>query len=274
MKNPGFLTTLSFFMFSAVLLTSRSGRLALFHNLEHFMTLSRREMLRNSALLGAAAAVAPGLLRAQSAASTVRLPDLPYAFDALEPAIDAATMRIHHGRHHAGYVGKYNDAVARLPNAGTLEQVIGALPDVPADLQATLRNNGGGVWNHSLFWESMAPPGRSEGPTGDLAAQLAADFGSVAAFKESFSRAAATRFGSGWAWLILRPNGKLAVTSTPNQDNPLMKGLVPDTELGTPLLGLDVWEHAYYLHYQNRRGDYISNWWKVVNWQAVADRLG
>jgi Fe-Mn family superoxide dismutase len=204
----------------------------------------------------------------------VTLPPLPYAFDALEPAIDARTMQIHHGRHHAGYVRKYNDAVSRLNRAVGLEDVLADLPSVPDALRTTLRNNGGGVWNHTFFWNSMAPPGEGGEPTGTLAARLTASFGSVEAFKQTFSLAASTRFGSGWAWLIERPGGDLAVTSTPNQDNPLMNGIVPDAERGTPLLGLDVWEHAYYLHYENRRGDYISNWWKVVNWAAVAGRLG
>jgi Fe-Mn family superoxide dismutase len=238
------------------------------------MTLSRRDVLKHTALLGAAATVAPGLLRGQSAASGVSLPELPYAVDALEPAIDARTMQIHHGRHHAGYVRKYNDAVEQWSGAGSLEEVLSDLPSAPDSLRETLRNNGGGVWNHTLFWESMAPPGEGGEPTGALASRLSSAFGSVSAFKAEFTRAASTRFGSGWAWLILRPGGQLAVTSTPNQDNPLMNGVVPDTERGTPLLGLDVWEHAYYLHYQNRRTDYISNWWKVVNWPRVAERLG
>jgi Fe-Mn family superoxide dismutase len=238
------------------------------------MTFSRRDVLKSTALIGAAATFAPGLLRAQSAGTTVTLPDLPYAHDALEPAIDTATMQIHHGKHHAGYVRKYNAAVAQVPGAGSLEDVIASIPSAPTEVQTSLRNNGGGVWNHNLFWEVMAPPGEGGEPEGDLAGRLVNDFGSIAAFQETFSKAAASRFGSGWAWLVVRPNGTLAVTSTPNQDNPLMKGIVPDSDLGTPILGLDVWEHAYYLHYQNRRGDYISNWWKVVNWNAVAERLG
>lgn len=237
------------------------------------MTLSRRDLLKNTALLGATAAVAPGLLRAQSPAATVTLPDLPYAPDALEPAIDAATMRIHHGKHHAGYVRKYNAAVTQLSSPGSLEAVLSDLAAAPENLRTTLRNNGGGVWNHSLFWEIMVPPGQGGEPVGDLAARLVQSFGSVNEFKSAFSQAASSRFGSGWAWLIQRADGSLAVTSTPNQDNPLMSGVVPDAETGTPLLGLDVWEHAYYLHYQNRRGDYISNWWKIVNWPVVAQRL-
>lgn len=237
------------------------------------MMVSRRKMLKHTALLGTAATVAPGLLRGQSASSAVTLPELPYAVDALEPAIDARTMQIHHGRHHAGYVRKYNAAVGQFPGAGGLEEVLADLPSAPEPLRTALRNNGGGVWNHTLFWNSMVPPGQGGEPTGSLAARLTEGFGSVERFRQTFSRAAASRFGSGWAWLILRPGGDLAVTSTPNQDNPLMNGIVPEAERGTPLLGLDVWEHAYYLHYENRRADYISNWWKVVNWAAVAERL-
>lgn len=239
------------------------------------MTLSRRDVLKRTAVLGAAATLSPGLLKAQSGSVTVTQPGLPYAFDALEPAIDRRTMEIHYGKHHAGYVRKYNAAIQGVSGAGSLEDVLAALPSMPQQVRTSLRNNGGGVWNHNLFWEVMAPPGSGGEPEGELARRLTADFGSIASFQEAFSAAAKTRFGSGWAWLIVRSSdGRLAVTSTPNQDNPLMKGVVPDQELGTPILGLDVWEHAYYLHYQNRRGDYISNWWKLVNWSVVADRLG
>jgi len=238
------------------------------------MSLSRRDLLKNTALVGAAASIAPGILRAQSSSNAVTLPGLPYAVDALEPAIDSMTMQIHHGKHHAGYVRKYNAAVSKWSSAGTLEEVLATLPSAPENIQTSLRNNGGGVWNHTLFWNSMAPAGKGGEITGDLANRFVESFGSVAAFKEAFSAAASSRFGSGWAWCIIKPNGQLAVTSTPNQDNPLMKGIVPDSDLGTPILGLDVWEHAYYLHYQNRRTDYISNWWKVVNWTAVEERLG
>ncbi|MCH8528234.1 MAG: superoxide dismutase [Kiritimatiellae bacterium] len=205
----------------------------------------------------------------------VGLKDLPYDYDALEPAIDAETMRIHHGRHHAGYVNNLKTALEEIPGATSMEGLLRDIPLLPESLQTTVRNNGGGHWNHDLFWTIMAPPGQGGGgqPGGPLAARIQSDFGSFKAFTERFSQAAAGVFGSGWAWLILNRQGRLAVTSTPNQDNPLMRGLVPDEELGTPVLGLDVWEHAYYLHYQNRRGDYISNWWKVVNWNAVGEKF-
>lgn len=238
------------------------------------MSLSRREVLKRTAVLGAAATLSPSLLRAQGSSSVV-LPELPYDVNALEPAIDVATMKIHYGKHHAGYVRKYNAAVEGVSGAGTIEDVLARLPSMPEVVRSSLRNNGGGVWNHTLFWQSMTAPGSGGSPRGELAKWLTVDFGSIPAFRRAFSEAASTRFGSGWAWLIVRASdGRLAVTSTPNQDNPLMKGVVPDAEVGTPLLGLDVWEHAYYLHYQNRRSDYISNWWKLVNWSAVADRLG
>lgn len=243
------------------------------------MNLTRRDVLKKSAVLGAAAAFAPGFLtRAQSGTGFdgYTQPALPYAFDALEPAIDARTMEIHYGKHHAGYVRKLNAALAKVPVSGELEDMFANLQDVPESIRISVRNNGGGAYNHSLFWESMAPADQRGGglPTGDLAARLRKDFGSAEEFKEAFSKAAGTVFGSGWAWLILRESdGKLAVTSTANQDNPLMRSVVGREGAGKPLLGLDVWEHAYYLHYQNRRTDYISNWWKVVNWDEVAKRL-
>jgi Fe-Mn family superoxide dismutase len=197
------------------------------------------------------------------------LPDLPYAFDALEPHIDAKTMEIHHDKHHAGYVAKANaaleghDALA----AKSVEDLISDLASVPAEIRGAIRNNGGGHANHSLFWTILGAG--STGPSGDLAAAIDKSFGSFDAFKEKFSNAAATRFGSGWAWLGVTAEGELTVTSTPNQDNPLMKGFV-DTEC-TPILGLDVWEHAYYLNYQNKRPDYISAFFSVVNWEKVAE---
>jgi len=240
------------------------------------MPITRRDALKQTALFGAAATLAPSLLaKGLMKPLQVKLPDLPYAPQALEPAIDAETMRIHHGKHHAGYTRKFNGALAQMQGVSDPDALLAEIPSMPEAVQTTLRNNGGGFYNHRLFWEIMAPPGKGGGgdPEGALAAGISRDFGSIAAFRDQFSKAAATRFGSGWAWLIQKPNGRLAVTSTPNQDNPLMKGLVPDAELGAPLLGLDVWEHAYYLHYQNRRGDYISNWWKVVNWTAVQKRL-
>jgi Fe-Mn family superoxide dismutase len=196
------------------------------------------------------------------------LPELPYALDALEPHIDARTMEIHHGKHHAGYVAKTNAALEGHDDlaAKSIEDLIADLASVPADIRGALRNNGGGHANHSLFWKILGPG--SEGPSGDLAAAIDSSFGSFDAFKAKFSDAAATRFGSGWAWLGVTAEGTLVVTSTPNQDNPLMKGFV-DTEC-TPILGLDVWEHAYYLKYQNLRPDYVAAFFNVINWNQVA----
>ena len=190
------------------------------------------------------------------------LPDLPYAHDALEPNIDARTMEIHHGKHHAGYTNKLNAAIEGTDLA---DKSIEDLLKSPAN--AAIRNNGGGYYNHTLFWEVMGP-NKGGHPTGSLADAINAAFGSFEGFKDAFSKAAATRFGSGWAWLIKKADGSLAVTSTPNQDNPLMD--VAD-EQGTPLLGLDVWEHAYYLNYQNRRPDYIQAFFNVINWDKVAE---
>lgn len=194
------------------------------------------------------------------------LPPLPYAYDALEPYIDAQTMEIHYTKHHNGYVANLNAALEKHSNlAGkSLEDLVGNLNSVPEDIRTAVRNNGGGHYNHSIFWTVMSPNGGGE-PQGDLARAISEAFGSFSSFKEKFSGAAATRFGSGWAWLGFK-GGKLAVLSMPNQDVPLMEGL-------TPVLGLDVWEHAYYLKYQNRRAEYISNWWNVVNWEEVARRF-
>lgn len=192
------------------------------------------------------------------------LPKLPYSFDALEPNIDARTMEIHHGKHHAGYVAKLNAAVEGSDLEGkSLEELLSN-----AGSNTAVRNNGGGHWNHSLFWQVMSPNGGGE-PTDELGDAINGAFGSFTEFKNKFSNAAATRFGSGWAWLVVS-DGKLVVTSSPNQDNPLMD--VAEVK-GTPILGLDVWEHAYYLNYQNRRPDYIDAWWNVVNWEEVAKRL-
>lgn len=239
------------------------------------MGMTRRDAMKTTALLGLAATASPRVFAQAGQVLQVELGDLPYPADALEPAIDARTMEIHHGRHHAGYVRNFRTALERLPGFSSTEAVLEDIPSLPEDLQTTVRNNGGGHWNHDLFWKVMAPAGRGGGgtPAGDLAARITADFGSFARMVELFSEAGATRFGSGWAWLVKRPTGELVIGSTPNQDNPLMKGLVPDELLGTPILGLDVWEHAYYLHYQNRRGDYISNWWQVVNWPEVSRRF-
>lgn len=192
------------------------------------------------------------------------LPELPYAKDALEPHIDARTMEIHHGKHHAAYINNVNNAIAGTElEAKSVEALISNMAAVPADKQAVVRNNGGGHANHSLFWTIMSPKGGGE-PTGELAAAINSTFGSFAAFKEKFAAAAATRFGSGWAWLSV-DKGNLIVESTPNQDSPLMEGR-------TPILGLDVWEHAYYLHYQNRRPDYVAAFFNVINWEEVSRR--
>ena len=196
---------------------------------------------------------------------TFELPSLPYAYGGLEPSIDAMTMEIHHGKHHNAYVSNLNAALEKHPElAGkSLDDLATDLAAVPEDIRTAVRNNGGGHFNHSLFWTVMSPGGGGE-PSGDLAAAIGAAFGDFAAFKEIFAKAAATRFGSGWAWLGVK-DGKLAVLSMPNQDVPMLEGL-------TPVLGIDVWEHAYYLKYQNRRPEYVSNWWNVVNWEEVARR--
>jgi Fe-Mn family superoxide dismutase len=192
------------------------------------------------------------------------LPELPFAYDALEPHIDARTMEIHHGKHHNGYVTKVNAAIEGSDlSEKSIEDLVSDLDSVPEAARGAVRNNGGGHANHSLFWSVMSPNGGGE-PTGELADAINAEFGSFDGFKEKFAAAAGTRFGSGWAWLSV-DNGKLAVESTPNQDNPLMEGR-------TPILGLDVWEHAYYLHYQNRRPDYVSAFFNVIDWNAVAAR--
>ena len=195
------------------------------------------------------------------------LPPLPYAPDALEPHIDAQTMQIHHGKHHNAYVTNLNAALE--PHAAlqskSLEALLADLNAVPEGIRTAVRNNGGGHWNHSLFWELMTPGGAKE-PSGELAAAITKAFGDFAKFKEAFQKAGATRFGSGWAWLVRGKDGALTVESTPNQDCPLMEGK-------HALLGCDVWEHAYYLKYQNRRPDYMAAWWNVVNWDVVAKRF-
>jgi superoxide dismutase, Fe-Mn family len=212
------------------------------------------------------------------------LPELPYTYDALEPHIDARTMEIHHTKHHQGYVDKLNAALEGHPSSSSgssddlasqsVEELVINLSSVPEEVKAAVRNNGGGHANHSLFWTIMSPPsakasgGMPNGggePDGELAKKITDTFGDFKQFKEQFNEAAATRFGSGWAWLVL-DKGKLAVTSTANQDSPLSDG-------ATPLLGLDVWEHAYYLKYQNKRPDYIEAFWSIINWQKVAENL-
>ncbi|QSE98982.1 superoxide dismutase [Fulvivirga lutea] len=193
-----------------------------------------------------------------------QLPDLPYAHDALEPHIDAKTMEIHHGKHHAGYTSKLNDAIKGTDLEGkSIEDLLANHSDNNA-----VRNNGGGFYNHSLFWKVMSPNGGGK-PSGELADAIDAAYGSFDKFKEEFSNAAATRFGSGWAWLCVHKGGKVEVCSSPNQDNSLMPGVGCG---GTPILGLDVWEHAYYLNYQNRRPDYISAFFNVINWDEVSKR--
>ncbi|MDB4772835.1 superoxide dismutase [Verrucomicrobiales bacterium] len=194
------------------------------------------------------------------------LPDLPYAHDSLEPHIDAKTMEIHHSKHHNTYVVKLNEALAGHDDLAdkTAEELISNLDAIPEGIRGAVRNHGGGHSNHSIFWTTIGP-GKGGAPSGDLAAAIDSAFGSFDAFKEKFAAAAATRFGSGWAWLSVK-DGALTVSSTANQDSPLMEG-------ATPLLGIDVWEHAYYLNYQNRRPDYINAFWNVVNWDAVAERL-
>jgi Fe-Mn family superoxide dismutase len=204
----------------------------------------------------------------RSLTMTFSLPPLPYDYTALEPHIDEATMRIHHDKHHAGYVNNLNAAVGSEASLSgkTVEALLSDLDLVPEGVRTAVRNNGGGHYNHTIFWEMMTPGGAKE-PAGALGKAIADTFGSFAAFKEQFAKAGATRFGSGWAWLSMDKAGKLVVESTPNQDSPLSTGR-------TPLLGCDVWEHAYYLKYQNRRPDYMTAWWNVVNWDVVAARYG
>jgi superoxide dismutase, Fe-Mn family len=195
---------------------------------------------------------------------THQLPSLPYDFGALEPHIDTTTMQIHHGKHHQTYVTNLNKAIEGTEFANlSIEELLAKIESVPENIRTAVRNNGGGHANHSLFWKLMAPNAGGQ-PTGELAAAIDRTFGSFEAFKEKFSAAATTRFGSGWAWLVVKSNGNLEVYSTANQDSPLMTG-------DTPVLGLDVWEHAYYLKYQNRRPEYITNFYNVINWNQVAE---
>lgn len=202
------------------------------------------------------------------------LPKLPYALDALEPHIDARTMEIHHGKHHKAYVDKANAALEGTPLAGVSDawELCRRLGEAPAEKLGALRNNGGGAANHELFWSVMGAAGSGGGgqPGGELGPAIAAAFGSFDAFKQQFADAAANRFGSGWAWLYVKGDGSLAIGSTSNQDNPAMGEKLAGIA-GTPILGLDVWEHAYYLNYQNRRPDYVSAWWNVVNWGRVGE---
>ena len=231
-------------------------------------TLSRRTALIGGGLGLLAASGILGSQRLEAAEPQqdggYTLPPLPYGYDALEPHIDARTMEIHHDKHHQAYVDKANAALEGTEYAdSSVEDVLKNLDSLPADKQKAVRNNGGGHYNHSLFWESMSPDGGGE-PSGDLGDVISAAFGSFDDFKTKFNEAGVNQFGSGWAWLVHDGSG-LAVTSTPNQDSPVSAGQ-------TPLLGADVWEHAYYLKYQNKRPEYITAWWNVVNWKAVADR--
>jgi Fe-Mn family superoxide dismutase len=241
--------------------------------MKNLSDLNRRRFVK----LGTFAATAAVLSNTAGAAPVepYTLPALPYAPDALEPHIDKLTMEIHHGKHHAAYIKNFNTALATAPDLAKqpLEVLLASLPAVSDEsLRTTLRNNGGGHWNHDFFWKTLTPAENSGKPSAELAAAIDAAFGSMDSFKKAFGEAASKRFGSGWAWLIVK-DGKLKITSTANQDNPAMKGIVPDSDLGTPLLGLDVWEHAYYLHYQNRRADYITAWWSIVDWPAVSARF-
>jgi len=201
-------------------------------------------------------------------ADVFKLPELPYSYDALEPHIDAKTMEIHHSKHHATYVKKLNEAIAdysELHNK-TIEEILSDVSMVPEDIMQAVINHGGGHANHSLFWELMSPDGGGE-PSGKAAEMIGAQFGTFDGFKADFKKAAVGRFGSGWAWLVVDENGKLSIISTANQDSPLMQSL-------KPVLGLDVWEHAYYLKHQNKRDEYIDGWWNVVNWAEVDTLFG
>lgn len=242
------------------------------------MTLNRRNFLfllgtgtgavalgawRSSGLMGAAWADQAS----SGGEKAFEVPPLPYAYNALEPHIDAQTMRFHHDKHHATYVKNLNAAVEKHPalKGKSAEQILRDIDSVPEDVRTMVRNNGGGHVNHTMFWSIMSPDGGGE-PTGALASAIASTFGSFAAFKQQFNTAGEKRFGSGWAWLVRTPDGKLQVTSTPNQDSPLIEG-------NYPIMGNDVWEHAYYLKYQNRRADYLNAWWNVVNWDEINKRF-
>ncbi|MFB6457457.1 superoxide dismutase [Chitinophaga sp. Hz27] len=239
--------------------------------------MNKREFIKLTGLAGAAVlsgplsslatAAAPVKTNAADPKAPFVLPALPYGYDALEPNIDKLTMEIHHDKHHGAYVKNLNDAVNNTPYASlTLEQILNKVSTNPAD--KAIRNNGGGHYNHSLFWTILSPQKTS--PSDKLKAAINKDFGSWETFQQKFNDAAKSVFGSGWAWVIVTKDRKLAITSTPNQDNPLMTNIVKD--LGAPILALDVWEHAYYLHYQNKRPDYINAFWNVINWNEVEKR--
>jgi len=234
--------------------------------------MTRRQALKTTALLTAAVATVPGAIAQTQPAiapaaptGPYKLPPLPYAFDALEPHLDARTMEIHHDKHHAAYVTNLNKAVADYPDVGKkpVEELVTDLNVVPEKIRTAVRNNGGGHYNHSLFWQMMKKDGGGE-PKGELAKAIEKSFGGFSAFKDGFGKAGLGQFGSGWAWLV-SSEGKLVIQATPNQDDPLTQGK-------PVLLGLDVWEHAYYLKYQNKRADYIAAWWNVVDWDFVAER--
>ena len=237
------------------------------------MIITRRQAIKTAAFASASFATLPGAIAQPNPAAPAAaaptgpftLPPLPYAYDALEPQIDAQTMQIHHDKHHAAYVANLNKAVADFPDLGKkpVEDLLKDLNAVPEKIRTAVRNNGGGHYNHSLFWQMMNKGSGGE-PAGDLAKAIDASFGSLSAFKDAFSKATLGQFGSGWAWLVW-DGSAVKIEPTPNQDTPLSSGK-------TPLLGLDVWEHAYYLKYQNKRADYIAAWWNVVNWDFVADR--
>jgi len=228
-------------------------------------TFNRREMLRTTAL-GAAGLMLPsfaGIAAAADEAAPFKLPELGYAFDALEPAIDAKTMEIHHDRHHKAYVDNLNKAVmgtewAKMP----VDKLIQSLEKLPENIRTAVRNNGGGHWNHTFFWTIMSNKGGK--PSGDINDAFANAFVDFEGFKKQFTTAAMTRFGSGWAWLVVGEGGKLKIVSSANQDTPVMQGVYP-------ILGLDVWEHAYYLKYQNKRAEYVANWFSIINWDLVSD---
>jgi len=236
------------------------------------MSFNRRDILR-AGLGAASAAIADRVFVSQVEAAEAplgyTLPKLPYAFNALEPHVDAKTMEIHHDKHHAAYVDKLNEALAKHPELKKKDPVtlIREIAEVPEDIRQAVVNNGGGHVNHSLFWQMMKPKGGGN-PTGEVAKAIDASFGSFKDFQTQFADAAMKRFGSGWAWLVVGDNGKLEIVSTANQDSPLMTG-----EGKMPILGLDVWEHAYYLKHQNKRADYVTSWWNVVNWDFVNDQL-
>jgi len=237
--------------------------------------MTRREAVKTTMLASAALAALPGAIAqttpttppaaAPAASGPFKVPPLPYAYDALEPYIDARTMEIHHDKHHAAYVANLNKAVAAFPDVAkmSVEDILRNLDAVPEKIRTTVRNNGGGHFNHSLFWQMLNKDGGE--PTGTMAGAMDSAFGSFAAFKEDFSKAAAGQFGSGWAWLVIDGNKQLSIEPTPNQDSPISQGK-------QPLLGIDVWEHSYYLKYQNRRPEYIAAFFHIINWDFVAER--